>query len=198
MDERGNVTVNRGPLTTIYSPLTNYRLMDQPSILVAGIGNIFLGDDAFGCEVVKRLQERTLPATVRVVDFGIRGFDLAYALLDGYDVTILVDATPRGDEPGTLYTIEPEVDEIESIDSQGAMVETHGMNPMKVLSMVKSMGGQLNKILLVGCEPATFGPEEGKMGLSAPVESAVEPAAAVVESLVNNIYEEAVSKIVNE
>jgi len=172
--------------------------MDQPSILVAGIGNIFLGDDGFGCEVVKRLQERTLPATVRVVDFGIRGFDLAYALLDGYDVTILVDATPRGDEPGTLYTIEPEVDEIESIDSQGAMVETHGMNPMKVLSMVKSMGGQLNKILLVGCEPATFGPEEGKMGLSAPVESAVEPAAAVVESLVNNIYEEAVSKIVNE
>jgi len=172
--------------------------MDQPSILVAGIGNIFLGDDAFGCEVVKRLQERTLPATVRVVDFGIRGFDLAYALLDGYDVTILVDATPRGDEPGTLYTIEPEVDEIESIDSQGAMVETHGMNPMKVLSMVKSMGGQLNRILLVGCEPSTFGPEEGKMGLSAPVESAIEPAAAVVESLVKNIYEEAVSKIVNE
>ena len=163
------------------------------SILVAGIGNIFLGDDAFGCEVVKRLNERTWPDNVRVVDFGIRGFDLAYALLDGYDVTIFVDATPRGDEPGTLYTIEPELNEIEGLDGQSAMVETHGMNPMKVLSMVKSMGGQFKKILLVGCEPATFGPEEGKLGLSEPVEAAVQPAAAMVESLVNRLCEEAMS-----
>lgn len=158
--------------------------MTQPSILVAGIGNIFLGDDAFGCEVVKRLSDRDWPGNVRVVDFGIRGFDLAYALLDGHDVTIFVDATPRGEEPGTLYTIEPEVDEIEKIEEQGAMVETHGMNPMKVLSMVKSMGGQFNKILLVGCEPATFGPEEGQMGLSEPVAAAVDDAARIVESLV--------------
>src|SRR6185295_18734674 len=110
------------------------------TILVAGIGNIFLGDDAFGCEVVKRLSERAWPDNVRVVDFGIRGFDLAYALLDGYDVTIFVDAAPRGEEPGTLYTIGPELDQIENVNEQGAMVETHGMNPMKVLSMVKSMG----------------------------------------------------------
>jgi len=162
--------------------------MTQPSILVAGIGNIFLGDDAFGCEVVKRLSERSWPHNVRVVDFGIRGFDLAYALLDGYDVTIFVDATPRGQEPGTLYTIEPDVDEIESI-GQGAMVETHGMNPMKVLSMVKSMGGQFKRILLVGCEPATFGPEEGQMGLSPSVGAAVEQAVAVVESLVEKVCE---------
>jgi hydrogenase maturation protease len=167
--------------------------MTQPSILVAGIGNIFLGDDAFGCEVVKRLSARGWPENVTVVDFGIRGFDLAYALLDGYDVTIFVDATPRGDQPGTLYTIEPELDEIESIDGQSAMVETHDMNPMKVLSMVKSMGGRFKRILLVGCEPATFGPEEGQMGLSAPVEAAVEPAAAVVESLVNSLCNEAMS-----
>jgi len=162
--------------------------MTQPSILVAGIGNIFLGDDAFGCEVVKRLSERSWPHNVRVVDFGIRGFDLAYALLDGYDVTIFVDATPRGQEPGTLYTIEPDVDEIESI-GQGAMVETHGMNPMKVLGMVKSMGGQFKRILLVGCEPATFGPEEGQMGLSPSVGAAVEQAVAVVESLVEKVCE---------
>ena len=166
--------------------------MTQPSILVAGIGNIFLGDDAFGCEVVKRLSERSWPHNVRVVDFGIRGFDLAYALLDGYDVTIFVDATPRGQEPGTLYTIEPDVDEIESI-GQGAMVETHGMNPMKVLSMVKSMGGQFKRILLVGCEPATFGPEEGQMGLSPSVGAAVEQAVAVVESLVEKVCEGAIT-----
>jgi hydrogenase maturation protease len=170
--------------------------MMQPSILVAGIGNIFLGDDAFGCEVVKRLCERAWPDNVRIVDFGIRGFDLAYALLDGYDVTIFVDATPRGQEPGTVYTIEPEVDEIESIDGQGAMVETHDMNPMKVLSMVKSMGGQFKKILLVGCEPATFGPEEGQMGLSAPVAAAVEHAVTVVESLVAKVSAGALSQAV--
>jgi hydrogenase maturation protease len=172
-------------------------VMNQPSILVAGIGNIFLGDDAFGCEVVKRLTERTWPDNVRVVDFGIRGFDLAYALLDGNDVTIFVDATPRGEAPGTLYTIEPELDEIESIDASG-MVDAHSMNPMKVLSMVKSMGGQFKKILLVGCEPATFGPEEGQMGLSGPVEAAVDPAAAVVESLVNKLCKETVSRATYE
>ena len=166
--------------------------MTQPSILVAGIGNIFLGDDAFGCEVVKRLTGRSWPDNVRVVDFGIRSFDLAYALLDGHDVTIFVDATPRGEAPGTLYTIEPELDEIESIDAAG-VVDAHSMNPLEVLSMVKSMGGQFKKILLVGCEPATFGPEEGQMGLSAPVEAAVDPAAAVVESLVNKLCEETVA-----
>jgi hydrogenase maturation protease len=170
--------------------------MTQPSILIAGIGNIFLGDDGFGCEVVKRLVARTWPENVRIVDFGIRGFDLAYALLDGYDVTIFVDATPRGSEPGTVYTIEPELDEIENIDAQGAMVETHGMNPMKVLSMVKAMGGQLKKILLVGCEPATFGPEEGQLGLSAPVAAVVDEAANIVESLVTRIVDEAATEVV--
>ena len=168
------------------------------SILVAGIGNIFLVDDAFGCEVVRRLSGREWPDNVRVVDFGIRGFDLAYALLDGYDVTIFVDATPRGETPGTLYTIEPEVNEIEDIQTQGAIVEAHGMNPMKVLQMVKSMGGSFKKILLVGCEPATFGPEEGQMGLSAPVEAAVDQAVSIVASLVGRFSVEEVYQVAHE
>ena len=104
--------------------------MTRPRILVAGIGNIFLGDDGFGSEVARRLLARPLPAEVRVVDFGIRGFDLAYALLDGYDVTVFVDATPRGGEPGTIYTIEPDLSEIREPDAREMMVETHGMNPM--------------------------------------------------------------------
>ncbi len=172
--------------------------MNQPSILIACIGNIFLGDDGFGCEVAKCLTHLDWPDNVKVVDFGIRGFDLAYALLDGSDVTIFVDATPRGNEPGTLYTIEPELEEIESIDAESAMVETHGMNPMKVLSMVKSMGGQFKKILLVGCEPATFGPAEGQMGLSEPVSAAVAEAVKVVESLVARVLEEAGPQVVYE
>src|SRR4051812_29164355 len=161
--------------------------MTQPRILIAGIGNIFLGDDAFGCEVAKRLAARSWPENVRVVDFGIRGFDLAYALLDGYDITILVDATPRGGEPGTLYMIEPDLEELNSIDAQGMMVETHGMNPMKVLAMVKSMGGDFKRILLVGCEPGSLGPAEGHMGLSEPVEAVVDNAVSLIEALVNKV-----------
>ena len=82
--------------------------MTRPArILIAGIGNIFLGDDAFGVEVARRLVRRRLPDGVRVVDFGIRGLDLTYALLDGYEAVILVDAAPRGGPPGTLYVLEP-------------------------------------------------------------------------------------------
>jgi hydrogenase maturation protease len=168
--------------------MTGPELMTKKeSILIAGIGNIFLGDDGFGCEVLRRLMTRALPDGVRAVDFGIRGFDLAYALMDGYDVTILVDATPRGGTPGTLYTIEPDLEELDTLNAQGMMVETHGMNPMKVLAMVKAMGGGLKRILLVGCEPATFGPEEGQMGLSDPVEAAVEAAVGIVQSLVAKV-----------
>lgn len=160
---------------------------NNKSILVAGIGNIFLGDDAFGCEVVKRLQQRSWPENVRIVDFGIRGFDLAYALLEGYDVTIFVDATQRGQEPGTVYTIEPDIDEVASVSEQNATVETHDMNPMEVLSMVAAMGGRFEKVLLVGCEPETFGPEEGQLGLSATVAAVVDKAANVVESLIEEV-----------
>jgi hydrogenase maturation protease len=156
----------------------------QPRILVAGIGNIFLGDDAFGCEVIRGLSRRTWPENVHVIDFGIRGFDLAYTLLADYDVNILIDTTSRGEAPGTVYTIEPELDRLESNSAQPPLVSAHGMDPMKVLRMVKSMGGQLRRVLLVGCEPETFGPEEGQMGLSAPVEAAVTRAIMVVEALV--------------
>lgn len=169
----------------------------KPSILVAGIGNIFLGDDGFGCEVLRRLRARTWPDNVKLVDFGIRSFDLVYALLDGYDVTIFVDATPRGNEPGTLYTLEPELDQLESIEG-GAIIDAHSMNPMKVLSMVKSMGGEFKQILLVGCEPATFGPEEGQMGLSEPVAAVVPKALDVVESLVAQVLRESPDQALRE
>jgi hydrogenase maturation protease len=160
-----------------------------PTMLIAGIGNIFLGDDAFGVEVVRRLSSRKLPDSVRVMDFGIRGFDLAYALLDSYDVTILVDATPRGGVPGTLYTIEPDLSALHNLEVQEPMIETHGMNPMRVLSLVKAMGGQLQRILVVGCEPATLGPEEGLMGLSEPVQAAVAEAVGLIESLIMDLLE---------
>ncbi len=165
--------------------------MNSPRILIAGIGNIFLGDDGFGVEVVHRLAARALPREVQVADFGIRGFDLAYALLDGYEVTVLVDAIARGDAPGTLSVLEPDLGPPGAQEDKAAAIETHGMNPMRVLNMVKSLGGELKRILVLGCEPLSLGPEEGAMGLSEPVAAAVNEAANMVESLVARILEEA-------
>lgn len=161
-----------------------------PSILVAGIGNIFLGDDGFGVEVVSRLARRKLPDGVRVVDFGIRGFDLAFALMDGPEVTILIDACPRGGAPGSTYVIEPDLGPLDSSESRPINADAHAMNPMTVLSMVKSMGGTLKRIFLVGCEPATLGQEEGQMGLSDPVAAAVEQAADMTEALIEKLSRE--------
>jgi hydrogenase maturation protease len=162
-------------------------VVEKPSILVAGIGNIFLGDDAFGVEVIRRMAGLDLPASVRVSDFGIRGFDLAYALQDGYETTILVDACPHGQDPGTLYVIEPDLKVLDNPEDPQAAIEAHAMNPMNVLRMARAMNIELKNILLVGCEPETLGGEEGQMGLSAPVEAAVDEAVNLVESLVNRI-----------
>ena len=159
-----------------------------PSILIAGIGNIFLGDDAFGVEVAQRLANKKLPRGVRAIDFGIRGFDLAYALLDGTDVTILVDACPRGEKPGTLYVIEPDMDSLDAPDAESAPpVDGHVMNPVNVLRLAKTLGGPLKKILLVGCEPESLGGDEGRMGLSDTVAASIDKAARMVESLVEKI-----------
>jgi hydrogenase maturation protease len=159
----------------------------KPSILIAGIGNIFLGDDGFGVEVVRRLAARKLPAAVRVADFGIRGFDLAYALQDGYKTTILVDAFPHGQKPGTISVLDPDLNDIGSEEAPQAGVDTHGMNPLNVLRMTASMGAPLKGILLLGCEPATLGPDEGQMGLSEPVEKAVDEAVDLLDSVINKI-----------
>lgn len=157
-----------------------------PTILVAGIGNIFLGDDAFGVEVARRFANRELPQGVRVADFGIRGLDLSYALLDGADVTILVDACARGGAAGDLYVVEVDL-KSPAAELPPAAIDAHSMNPMNVIRAAQSMGGTLNRLLLLGCEPLTFGPSEGHMGLSEPVRSAVERAVPLLESLLTKV-----------
>src|SRR5579862_9763036 len=119
-----------------------------PKILVAGIGNIFLG-----VEVLQQFLTGGVPANVDAIDFGIRGFDLAYALLEPYDAVILVDALPRGDAPGTLYTLEPDLASLDAASPEEMSLDTHGMNPMKVLAMVKDMRGRPKRLYVVGCEP---------------------------------------------
>lgn len=153
------------------------------SILVACVGNIFQGDDAFGCEVAKVLAKRPCSEDVRVVDFGIRGLDLTYALLDAPELTILVDAVPRGGEPGTIYTIEPDLDHAELAPSEPSL-DAHVMDPLQVLRAAKAMGGRLKRLLVVGCEPADLGGEQGRMGLTPPVADAVQHAADTVEALI--------------
>lgn len=156
--------------------------MSEHRILIAGIGNIFFADDAFGVEVATRLVRRPLPSAVRVGDFGIRGYDLSYALLDGYEFAILIDAVPRGGDPGTLYLIEPECDE----RSVGTL-DAHALNPVQVLRFARALGGPLPRILLVGCEPMPIDREEMQMGLSEAVEGAVDEAVDMVESLVQRL-----------
>ena len=152
------------------------------NVLVAGIGNIFLGDDAFGVEVINRLAGCSLPSNVCVADFGIRSFDLAYALMQEWDLVILVDALPRGGEPGTLYTLEPELHDGEELQPD---MDAHTMNPVAVLQLVRALGGEVGRLLVVGCEPASVTPdEEGNMGLSAPVAAAVDEATHMIGELI--------------
>lgn len=157
--------------------------------LVACLGNIFLSDDGFGVEVARRLARFELPDGVRVTDYGIRGMHLAYDLAEGFDSTILVDATQRGGTPGTVYLIEPETtgDEPDPDDGTGAMLASmsllnaHGMQPDLVLSLAGTLGADAGRVLVVGCEPASL--EEG-IGLSAPVAAAVDDAVRMVTKLV--------------
>lgn len=154
-------------------------------ILIAGIGNIFLGDDAFGCEVVRELSSRRWPGEVRVTDFGIRSYDLAYALASKYDVVILVDATPQGEPPGTVYLIEPDLARLAQFES--ATADLHGMDPVQVLQIAGTLGGEPARLYLVGCEPGSFQGESGCFGLSAPVQAAVPKAVGMIESIVGNL-----------
>lgn len=163
--------------------------MKRKRVLVAGVGNIFLGDDGFGVEVVKRLAGRELPDGVEVEDFGIRGLDLAYALQEDYELVVFVDATPRGEEPGTVYLLEPE------IEGDGeATLDAHGMDPVKVINFARALGAEPIRTLVVGCEPGVVPSgedyDEMLMALSEPVRAAVEEAANMTESLVKEIGKE--------
>jgi hydrogenase maturation protease len=149
--------------------------------LVACVGNVFLGDDGFGVEVARRFAERPVPIGVSVIDFGIRSYDLAYALMNDWDLKILVDALPRGGKPGTIYVMEPE----HPTNVGQEALDAHSMNPVAVLQLVGALGGEVGRLLVVGCEPETVEPSaEGNMDLSDPVNAAVDEAIRVIEGLI--------------
>ncbi|MCW3818540.1 hydrogenase maturation protease [Micromonospora sp. DR5-3] len=161
--------------------------VDGGRVLVAGIGNIFLGDDAFGVEVVRRLRDVVLPPGVDVSDYGIRGMHLAYDLLDGrHDVLVLVDALPLDEPPGTLAVLQVDLDDpgwslrpADVLDAPAA--DAHGMDPESVLRLLRGLGGSVGRVLVVGCRPAVL---DECMGLSDPVAAAVDEAVKTVAGIV--------------
>ena len=148
-------------------------------ILVAGVGNVFLSDDAFGVEVVRLLAERPQPPGVQIQDYGIRGVHLAYELLNGYDLFVLVDAAPRGEEPGTVTVLEVDLPRPEDLDAQ-PVIDAHSLTPDAIFGLLTSLGGRPGRSLVVACEPAEV---DAGMGLSAPVQAALPHAVRAVEEI---------------
>lgn len=155
-------------------------------ILVAGIGNVFLADDGFGVAVAQCLAERTLPVGVDVRDFGIRGMDLAYAMQNPYDAVIMIDTAQRGEKPGTLCIIDAATD----ADAQVG-IDTHGMDPVKVLALARALGRVPPRVFVIACEPERIISgerwDEMEMALTAPVQRAVDEAVPIVEQLIEDL-----------
>jgi hydrogenase maturation protease len=158
-------------------------------ILIAGVGNIFHGDDGFGCEVVRQLKRCSFSEGVTVTDFGIRSYDLACALSDGYDAVILVDALPGDGQPGTIRLLEPDLNQL--TESFTDTVDPHSMDPLAALQTAQNAGGLKSKLYVVGCEPSTLEDDEGSMALSETVYGALPKAVETIRQLVNEINAEA-------
>jgi hydrogenase maturation protease len=182
-DPGRDLGMQRAPAHRFFFRLEEVEPLERaPRVLVAGIGNLFLGDDGFGCEVARRFAQLHQPAGVTVRDFGIRGMDLAFELAR-FDVAILVDATRRGGEPGTLYVIDAATAAAEG----SATIDTHGMDPVRTLALAHTLGPVPERVLVVGCEPAyTPAPDSEEIvgTLTDPVRAAIEPALELLGSLV--------------
>lgn len=180
-DEERAASAEDALVTGHSSPVTSAK-----QILIAGIGNIFFGDDAFGCEVARRLSLEALPAGVRVIDYGIRSYDLAYAMLEPNDAVILIDAVPCETEPGTISLLELDINKLDNAGIES--VNAHVMNPVAVLQLVRSFGGSPRELYLVGCEPAVL--ETDELGLSEKVQSAVPVALDMIRELLQKLLHE--------
>ena len=158
-------------------------------ILVAGIGNTWLGDDGFGSEVVKRLEDRELPRGTVVFDFGTGGLDLAYEVMRGYSALVIVDVSKQGGEPGTLYVIDVERDDVPAEIEDGETIDPHSMDPMTMLRFVRAIGGWPGRVQVIACEPAVV--DDVGIGLTPAVEAAVERAIALVLETIEELRTDA-------
>jgi len=165
--------------------------VNQPEkqILVAGVGNAWLQDDAFGGECARRLEARGVPSGVTVMDFGTGGLDLAYEVMRGYDALVILDASRQGGEPGTLYVMEAEREDFPDAIEDGENIDPHGMDPKTMLRFVKAVGGWPGKVVIIACEPGEV--DEVGMGLTPRVEAAMEQALALVLETIEELRTDA-------
>src|SRR3954453_6389133 len=161
----------------------------EKQILVAGVGNAWLQDDAFGGECARRLEKRGVPSGVTVMEFGTGGLDLAYEIMRGYDALVLLDASRQGGEPGTLYVIEPQLSDYEGSIEDGDVINPHGMDPATVLRFVNAIGGFSGKVVVIGCEPGEV--DEVGIGLTEPVAEAVDGAITLVRETIGELKTDA-------
>jgi hydrogenase maturation protease len=161
----------------------------EKQILVAGVGNAWLQDDAFGGECARRLEARGVPSGVTVMDFGTGGLDLAYEVMRGYDALVLLDASRQGGEPGTLYVIEPQLSDYAGPIEDGDSINPHGMDPATMLRFVNAIGGFSGKVIVIGCEPGEV--DEVGLGLTPPVEAACERALTLVSETIEELRTDA-------
>jgi hydrogenase maturation protease len=157
----------------------------EPQILVAGVGNAWLQDDAFGGEVARRLERDGVPAGVTVMDFGTGGLDLAYEVIRGYNALLLLDASRQGGEPGTLYVIEPDRAEFAGELQDGESIDPHDMDPRTVLRFVNAVGGWPGRVLVIACEPGEV--DEPGYGLTPRVAAAVDGAVTLVRQTIDEL-----------
>jgi hydrogenase maturation protease len=161
----------------------------EKQILVAGVGNAWLQDDAFGGECARRLEARGVPSGVTVMDFGTGGLDLAYEIMRGYDALVLLDASRQGGEPGTLYVLEPSMEELAGPIEDGDVINPHGMDPQTVLRFVAAIGGFSGRVVVIGCEPGEV--DDVGVGLTPTIEGAVERALEVVSETLEELRTDA-------
>jgi hydrogenase maturation protease len=164
----------------------------EKQILVAGVGNAWMLDDGFGSVVAQRLESRVMPSGVRVMDAGSGGLDLAYEIMRGYHALVLVDVSRQGGEPGTLYVMEPDLEDVAPSIEDGDVINPHSMDPATVLRFVRAVGGWSGKVVIVACEPGEV--EDLGIGLSPALEAAVDQAIALIAETIAELQTDAAYK----
>ena len=162
----------------------------KPRVLVAGVGNDLLGDDGFGIAVVRRFSEEGAPEEVEVFESGIAGIRMVQELMDGYEAIVIVDATDKGEEPGTVYLLEVEVPDPEELTEEGRqefLADTHLTVPSKALALARAIEVLPPRVYILGCQPKEC---ELGMGLSEPVQRGVAEAIERLRELTTRLKRE--------
>lgn len=152
--------------------------MTPQRVLVAGFGNLLLGDDGFGIAVLRALGAEPLPPEVETMEVGTGGMELVFGLMSGCRKLIVVDVVRRGHPPGTMYVFRPSEADLALAPDQS--IDPHFAEPTRAMKMAKKLGYLPEDVTVVGCEPGSC---ELDLTLSPPVREAVEQAAGKIREV---------------